>query len=662
MVVDAYSTLLSGAAVTHAGRASNLAAFSGVFSETAAEVRDTLQRRLAAQLTAVRGCARERALLAQPAVDATAGAAPWSFDAASFAAFQELTALQLANSGARTISWSFLVTQPRRAAYEAAAAAAAAGGALDAVLAARLALPLQGSSNTSVSAPPQPLYLPIWDVAPAAGRHIVGFDILSNTTGPERAAALTQMFATGNMTTTDLLPHVLVASTYAPAALMYAPGVSAAGAVIGACALGFEWPTLLVGALPLFVSSVTVVVSSPTGRQTTIFIQGNGTTATPGDTHDTSLDRYTASFMVPLGDGDGDANSTWTLTLHPTSALLQRYMSDRPATNAIIIVLVVSGFGFCFAVYELHRRKKNNALLDALAARLSEVIVLKAEVERASAHEKQVQKQALADGIRQKDEFVSVSPCGVLPARARLTRARRARPQMVSHEIRTPLNAVQGATTLLQDTSPLTDEQRELLALLDAGSSHVVLIVEDILLHGALASGNFPVVREPLTLISAVIEPAVTTLSLQPSLQDKLADLKLVRNVDPEVPAMIMGDASRLLQVCINLLSNAVKFTPAGGRVQLLVDCMPAPELSSDAAVTAAEDDEAPRPRNWLRIRVVDSGIGVKADKLAKIFLPFTQAEQSTVRQYGGTGLGLTSASRLARWKPASLSPPLPCN
>ena len=205
---------------------------------------------------------------------------------------------------------------------------------------------------------------------------------------------------------------------------------------------------------------------------------------------------------------------------------------------------------------------------------------------------------------------------------------------------------MQGATTLLQDTSPLTDEQRELLALLDAGSAHVVLIVEDILLHGALASGNFPVVREPLTLISAVIEPAVTTLSLQPSLQDKLADLKLVRNVDPEVPAMIMGDASRLLQVCINLLSNAVKFTPAGGRVQLLVDCMPAPELSSDAAVTAAEDDLAPRPRNWLRIRVVDSGIGVKPEKLAKIFLPFTQAEQSTVRQYGGTGLGLTSASR----------------
>ena len=390
-----------------------------MFTETAAEVRDTLQRRLAAQLTAVRGCARERALLA----DAAAAAAPWSFDAASFAAYQELTALQLANSGARTISWSFLVTQQRRTAYEAAAAAAAAGGTLNAALSARLALPLQGSSNASVSAPSQPLYLPIWDVAPAAGRRIVSFDILSNTTGPERATALTQMFATGNITTTDLLPHVLVASGYAPAALMYAPGVSAAGAVIGVCSLGFEWPTLLVGALPLFVSSVTVVVSSPTGRQTTIFIQGNGTTAMPGDTHDTSLDRYTASFAVPLGDGDGDASATWTLTLHPTSALLQRYMSDRPATNAIIIVLVVSGFGFVFAVYELHRRKKNHALLDALAARLSEVIVLKAEVERASAHEKQVQQQALADGIRQKDEFVSVSPCGVLPACARLTRA-----------------------------------------------------------------------------------------------------------------------------------------------------------------------------------------------------------------------------------------------
>jgi signal transduction histidine kinase len=100
---------------------------------------------------------------------------------------------------------------------------------------------------------------------------------------------------------------------------------------------------------------------------------------------------------------------------------------------------------------------------------------------------------------------------------------------MVSHEIRTPLNAVNGATALLLDTKPLTQEQLELLELLDAGANHVVLIVEgalllltsracvsvcspralaDILLHGALNSGQFPVVTEPLTLTSSVLEPA----------------------------------------------------------------------------------------------------------------------------------------------------------
>jgi signal transduction histidine kinase len=124
-------------------------------------------------------------------------------------------------------------------------------------------------------------------------------------------------------------------------------------------------------------------------------------------------------------------------------------------------------------------------------------------------------------------------------------------------KIRTPLNAVQGATTLLQDTSPLTDEQRELLALLDAGSAHVVLIVEDILLHGALNSGKFPVVQERLTLLSSVIEPAMITLALQPSMQDKLERITLTRTVAPDVPVAIMGDASRLLQVLINLLRCA---------------------------------------------------------------------------------------------------------
>jgi signal transduction histidine kinase len=182
---------------------------------------------------------------------------------------------------------------------------------------------------------------------------------------------------------------------------------------------------------------------------------------------------------------------------------------------------------------------------------------------------------------------------------------------------------------LLQETKPLTAEQKELLAMLDAGTSHVVLIVEDILLHGALLSGNFPVVSEPLTLSAAVLEPALTTLALQPALRDKLRSMTLTRQVASDVPPMVLGDATRLLQVVINLLGNAVKFTPSGGRVQLA--------LEASRTAPSALPPGAPRADEWLCFRVTDTGVGVPPDKLARIFLPFTQADLSTVRKFGGT-------------------------
>jgi CheY-like chemotaxis protein len=130
---------------------------------------------------------------------------------------------------------------------------------------------------------------------------------------------------------------------------------------------------------------------------------------------------------------------------------------------------------------------------------------------------------------------------------------------------------------------------------------------------------------------------------------------------------VILGDATRLTQVTVNLLSNSIKFTPAGGSVQLLVDVVDeappavvaaaAKAAEAQSEISAVEDGPSEHPASlpsspdgrWLRFRVRDTGIGVEPAQLERIFEPFVQAEQSTVRRYGGTGLGLTICRRLAR-------------
>jgi signal transduction histidine kinase len=193
-------------------------------------------------------------------------------------------------------------------------------------------------------------------------------------------------------------------------------------------------------------------------------------------------------------------------------------------------------------------------------------------------------------------------------------------------QIRTPLNAVSGATALLADT-PLNGEQRELVALLEAGTAHVVLIVEDILLHGALASGAFPVKREPLALRSGVLEPAWRMVAMQHAARARVAALRVTRVVDADVPDVVMGDATRLTQVLTNLLGNSVKFTPPGCSIHLHVSVVVADGVQQQALegakqqqqrVTPAPDEAAAEtaaaakpPQRWLRFEVRDTGIGI---------------------------------------------------
>ena len=193
----------------------------------------------------------------------------------------------------------------------------------------------------------------------------------------------------------------------------------------------------------------------------------------------------------------------------------------------------------------------------------------------------------------------------------------------MSHEIRTPMNAVLGMLELLQHTemSPL---QRDYAAKSDSAARSLLGLLNDILDFSQVEAGKLSLESAPFH-IDTLMRDLSTILS--PLLGKK--DVELVFVIAPDLPAVVVGDSTRLRQVLINLASNAIKFTEHGEITVTL-----ARASSSDAG------DE-------IAFAVQDSGIGIGPDKLASIFEGFSQAEASTARRFGGTGLGLTISQRL---------------
>jgi signal transduction histidine kinase len=236
--------------------------------------------------------------------------------------------------------------------------------------------------------------------------------------------------------------------------------------------------------------------------------------------------------------------------------------------------------------------------------------------------------------IKQKNKDLEAYQTDLIKAKEQAEQGKRFKENFLanmSHEIRTPINGIIGITHLLEKTA-LTEEQKELVGLLEISSASLLGVINDILDLSKIEAGKFKINRTETNLVGTC--NAVVNLL---KLRAKEKNLDLIVDFDSELPAWILADSLRLNQILMNLIGNAIKFTSIGS-VTLKVEILD-------------------RKGNNLQIKfsVIDTGIGISKANINKIFEDFEQADDSTALKFGGTGLGLAIVKNLAQLKGGTL-------
>jgi signal transduction histidine kinase len=340
-------------------------------------------------------------------------------------------------------------------------------------------------------------------------------------------------------------------------------------------------------------------------------------------------------FKVQAGRG-----GSWT-TIGPelTLVLEPHYYETLPFYTLVAVLLLNLG-GAIYAARVKH--------LKASRARLMKLVDERTAALRESEHQLRMSRDELEIRVRKRTEDLmqanralqeeiavrSSTEQQLILAKEAAEAASRAKSEFLanmSHEIRTPINGIIGMTEISLSTE-LLPEQREYLEIVKTSADSLLRIVNDILDFSKVEAGKLTLDNTEFGLRQCVQEVVRSV-----SLRAKQKDLYLKLQFLPSVPDGVIGDPLRLRQVILNLLDNAIKFTKVGG---LFVS-------------VALEDLSAEYAR--IRFAVADTGIGIPFEKQKTIFEAFCQADSSSTRRYGGTGLGLTISSQLAEMMGDSL-------
>ena len=284
--------------------------------------------------------------------------------------------------------------------------------------------------------------------------------------------------------------------------------------------------------------------------------------------------------------------------------LALRYLADGDPTGILLGISVG-----VFVFYLIRTTGSSHRMLsDTLVLRFQREALtaeLKAENARREAREIELQgaREKAESASQAKDEFIAT----------------------ISHEIRTPMNGVLGMLRVVRDTE-LSHEQRSYLKTASDSAESLLLLLNDVLDFSKIEAGRLELERAPFP--PATVAKGVADLLLARARDKGLQfDLRLGENL----PGVIIGDSGRVRQILVNLVGNAIKFTEKG-RIELAVNCV-----------------ERNETRAVMHFVVTDTGIGIDSAALDRLFKPFTQADSSMSRRYGGTGLGLVISLRLAQ-------------